>query len=165
MKKALLVSIIAFLFTLSGAVFAQNPPAGGSATAPAGSLQPAPASTSGTAPASQSGTAPASQSGTRPASVSGNPTARIPSLPNPLKVDSLTELFKMVVNAILSIGYVVVAFFLILSGFKFVTAQGSEDKLKEAKTTFKNTIIGAVIIVGAQTIAAVLETVFKSLQI
>ncbi len=58
-----------------------------------------------------------------------------------------------------------VAFFLILSGFKFVTAQGSEDKLKEAKTTFRITITGAVIIVGAQTIAAVLEKVFTDLQV
>lgn len=86
------------------------------------------------------------------------------TLPNPLKVKSLSELLYKTVDFVLSLAYIVIAFFLLLSGFKFVTAQGSEDKLKEAKTMFFNTIVGAVIIIGAQTIIAVLKSLFESLQ-
>ncbi len=87
----------------------------------------------------------------------------ISTLTNPLKVNSLGELYKNIFDIIIDIGYVVVAFFLLLSGFKFVTAQGSETKLEDAKSTFYGTIIGAVIVIGAKTIYVVLEAVVKSL--
>ena len=122
-------------------------------------------STTGTPPSSVGGTEPSSIGGTKPASVSGNPNAGLPTLPNPLKVGSIVELFEKIVQMILSIGYVVIALFLILSGFKFVAAQGSEDKLKDAKQTFMYTIIGALIIIGAQTILAVVKSIFTQVGI
>lgn len=82
------------------------------------------------------------------------------SIPNPVDgVSSLTDLFYKVINFIISFSYVVIAFFLILSGFKFVMAQGSEDKLKDAKTSFKYTIIGAILVIGAQTIIEVVRSI------
>jgi len=85
------------------------------------------------------------------------------TLTNPLKVKSLNDLYKNLLVLVIEIGYVVVAFFLLLSGFKFVTAQGNESKLEEAKSTFYGTIIGAVIVIGANTIYAIVENVVKSL--
>jgi hypothetical protein len=95
---------------------------------------------------------------------STNANNSLPTLPNPLKVGSIPELIQLLVNAALSISYAVVAFFILYSGFKFVTAQGSEDKLKDAKNTFKYTIIGAILVIGATTIAKILENVIKGLQ-
>ncbi len=85
------------------------------------------------------------------------------TLTNPLKVTSIGALYKNILSIVVQVGYVVVAFFLLLSGFKFVTAQGSESKLEDAKKTFYGTIIGAIIVIGAQTIFAILESVVKSL--
>jgi len=59
--------------------------------------------------------------------------------------------------------YIVVACFLIWSGFKFVTAQGNESKITSAKTTFYWTIIGALIVMGAQTLSSVFQETLKSL--
>jgi hypothetical protein len=98
-------------------------------------------------------------------SVNGQNTA-IPSLPNPLgdKIGTIPQLIYKVVKVRVDVSYIVIAFFLILSGFKFVTAQGSEDKLSNAKNTFKNTIIGAVLIIGAQVIVSVAQSIFASLK-
>jgi hypothetical protein len=85
------------------------------------------------------------------------------SLPNPVGVTSIGELVTKIVQVVISIGYVVIAFFLIVSGFKFVTAQGSDDKLTEAKQTFYYTLVGALIIIGAQTIVAIVEGIIKGI--
>ena len=69
--------------------------------------------------------------------------------------------FFAILNFVISFSYAVIAFFLILSGFKFVTAQGSEDKLTDAKNTFKYTIIGAILIIGAQVIVEVVKNIIS----
>lgn len=86
-------------------------------------------------------------------------------LENPLgsKANSLTGLFMKLVNIVVNISYAVVAFFLILSGFKFVVAQGNPKEIESAKQTFWYTIVGGLIIVGAQTIARILEELVKNL--
>ncbi|HEY0908554.1 MAG TPA: hypothetical protein VGE35_04400 [Candidatus Paceibacterota bacterium] len=106
----------------------------------------------------------ANQSTQGRANQTGPSTPIMSTLQNPLKVSSLEALYKDLLNTVIQIGYIVVAFFLLLSGFKFVTAQGSESKLEEAKSTFYGTIIGAIIVVGAHTITAILESVVKSLK-
>ena len=123
---------------------------------------PPPAASLGTTPAPQTsnGTTPApkTSTGSTPAECA------LCTLPNPLKVNSLSDLFYSIVNFVISLSYVVIAFFLLLSGFKFVTAQGSEDKLSDAKRMFFNTVIGALIIIGANTIVAVVKSVIENLQ-
>ena len=87
------------------------------------------------------------------------------TLTNPLKgVDSIGDLFYKIVDFVMGLSYVVIAFFLLYSGFKFVTAQGSDEKLTEAKTTFKYTIIGALILIGANTIIKVIQSIVVGLQ-
>ncbi len=94
-------------------------------------------------------------------------TANVPraTLENPLKgVDSLAGLFTKLAQFVLNVSYVVIAFFLLLSGFKFIKAQGSETELEDAKRTFFNTIIGAIIIISAQTIILVVQGIIEGLQ-
>ena len=72
--------------------------------------------------------------------------------------NSLIDFINTVIsNIVLPIGAVVSVFFLIYSGFLFVTAQGSEDKLKTAKTTLLYTIIGIAILLGALVISAAIK--------
>lgn len=89
-----------------------------------------------------------------------NPTG---GLQNPLKgVDSIGGFIYKIAGFVYSLSYAVVALFLIISGFKFVAAQGSEDKLKDAKKTFYYTIIGAVLLIGANVITEVVRNVINS---
>jgi hypothetical protein len=83
-------------------------------------------------------------------------------LENPLKgVNSIGDFIYLVINFVYSLSYAVIAFFLLLSGFKFVMAQGKPDALDDAKTTFKYTIIGALLLIGANVITTVVQTVIN----
>ncbi len=85
-------------------------------------------------------------------------------IPNPLgEIDSLAELVFKIVEFVISFSYVIIAFFIILSGFKFVLAQGNEEKLTEAKQMLKYTIIGAFLVIGAQIIVEVLKDVLTQI--
>lgn len=78
-----------------------------------------------------------------------------PSFENPLgnDIDTVMQFFKILLgDIIVPIGSVIVAFFIIWSGFLFVTAGGNEEKIRTARTTFTWTMIGAAILLGAWTI-------------
>lgn len=68
---------------------------------------------------------------------------------NPLKYNDLYCFFKDIVGIASQIGFVVVVFFVIYSGFLFVTARGNEEQLKTAKNAFVGTMIGAAVVLGA----------------
>jgi len=89
----------------------------------------------------------------------GNP----PKLDNPLKENftSLTAFINAILEKIvLPIGAVIAVFFIIFSGFLFVTAQGNEEKLAKAKTAFLWTAIGVLILLGSMVISnGIAETI------
>lgn len=81
-------------------------------------------------------------------------------LDNPLKVNTITEAVEFFVNTLIKIALPFIVIFFIWAGFKFVTAQGRPDKIKEAKQMFWYTIIGTLLILGAWTITnAIIGTV------
>jgi len=84
-------------------------------------------------------------------------------LTNPLKADSLNELLVLVLDAIIDIGVVVVTLMIIYCGFLFVTAQGNPEAIGTARTALMWTIIGALILLGAKTIAMVISETVKTL--
>ncbi len=100
-----------------------------------------------------------------PAGGTNNPGGSVSAsakLENPLRgVDSLGDFFYLVINFVYSLSYAVIALFLIISGFKFVMAQGKPEALDNAKTTFKYTIIGAILLIGANVITEVVRTVIN----
>jgi len=53
---------------------------------------------------------------------------------------------------------------IIWSGFLFVTARGSDEQLKKAKSTFQWTIIGAVVLLGSSAIAKAIVNFVKGLK-
>ena len=68
----------------------------------------------------------------------------------------LTALFKIIAE----IGAVVLAFYIVYTGYLFVTAQGNEQALQKAKESLKWVLIGGAIILGAWVLSeAVLQTI------
>lgn len=79
-------------------------------------------------------------------------------LRNPLRnVSSIEGLVQAFLAAVMRLGAVVVVFMIIYSGFLFVAAQGSDDKLEKAKKTFLWSVIGGVILLSARVLAAVVQ--------
>lgn len=80
-------------------------------------------------------------------------------LENPFsRGNNLYDFLKaIVVDIMLPLGGVLVVIAIIYTGFLFVTAQGNEEKLKTAKKALTYTVIGSAILLGAWTIALVIE--------
>lgn len=75
---------------------------------------------------------------------------------NPLGNKDICGLIGGILKAIMLIGLPISVLFIVYSGFKFVTAQGNTDKLKEARENFLYTIIGIAVFFGAWVIVGVL---------
>jgi len=89
------------------------------------------------------------------------------NIPNPLKsgTDSLQDFIMTVIrDVVIPIGGVVAVFFIVYSGFLFVTARGSEDKLKTAKRALLYSVIGTAILLGAWVIAEVIASTINQLR-
>jgi type IV secretory pathway VirB2 component (pilin) len=88
------------------------------------------------------------------------------TLPNPLgNTKTFPDLIKMVLdNVVTPIGGVVAVFFIIYSGFLFVTAGANETKRGDAKKALLYAVIGTAILVGAQALSALITTTINSLK-
>lgn len=78
-------------------------------------------------------------------------------LENPLQIDSLEDLIIAILNIFITLMIPIIVFFIILAGFKYVTAQGNSGKIEEATTTLTYAIIGGVLILGAVAIAEIVK--------
>lgn len=178
MKKTfLIVSVfVLVLATVSQSSYAQtsNANSGDAPTTNTSSGNPATTNTNTGAPATTNGNGgfPATTNtndGSAPTTNTnprGNtqPRPGVATLPNPLgNIGDIPTLINKIINYVVTLSYAVVAFFLIYSGFKFVSAAGNKDKLDEAKHTFYYTIIGALIVIGANTLVKIYTGLIKSL--
>ncbi|MFZ2522467.1 MAG: TrbC/VirB2 family protein [Minisyncoccia bacterium] len=75
-------------------------------------------------------------------------------------IDILTALLN---NVVLPIGAVVVVMYIIYAGFTFVTAQGNEKKLGEAKQRLLWALIGGGILLGAVAISELVRNTVSQL--
>ncbi len=77
---------------------------------------------------------------------------------NPLGSNtSLAGLLEKILNVVIQIGAVVVVFFYIYAGFKYVVARGDEGEIKKATQTLTWTTVGAMVILGAQVISTAIQ--------
>jgi len=76
---------------------------------------------------------------------------------NPITSNTFGEVIRKVANIAALIGLPIVVIMIIWAGFLFVSSQGSEEKLKTAKTTLFWAVIGALLVVGAFAIAIAIE--------
>lgn len=81
-------------------------------------------------------------------------------LQNPLKFCSLEQLLVGLLQLVIQIGSLIIIIMVIYTGFLFVMARGNPSKIEEARTALLWTLIGGVILLGAQGITlAIQETV------
>ena len=77
---------------------------------------------------------------------------------------SVEAVLVKVMNIVAMVGGIVVVFFIIYSGFKFVTAGDSDSDRTKAKDTFFATVIGGAILLGADIIANVVVNTVKAIK-
>lgn len=70
---------------------------------------------------------------------------------------TLEEFMVSLLRIVFLIGTVVVVFFIVLAGFKYVMAQGNPKEIETANRMLLYCVIGAVILLGAETIAKVIK--------
>lgn len=91
--------------------------------------------------------------GTPPAS-----TGQSITLLNPLNSGtSLPDLLAEILQFVVRIGTVVVVLMVIYVGFKFVMARGEPGAITEARQALLWTVVGALILLGAQAIATAIQ--------
>ncbi len=84
------------------------------------------------------------------------------TLDNPLRVNSIEELLIAILNIFMVLMIPIIVLFIILAGFKYVTAQGNPGQIEEATTTFTYAIIGGVLILAAVAIAEIIRNTVDS---
>jgi hypothetical protein len=84
------------------------------------------------------------------------------SLQNPLKFDSIQDFIIAVLNVIIVLATPIVVIFIILAGFKYVTARGNATDVQEATRALTYAIIGGVLIIGAVAIAEIIKNLVTS---
>lgn len=87
----------------------------------------------------------------------------IPTIENPIGPDSIQELLAVILSAIVQIAIPFLVLAVMWVGFLFVAARGNPEKLSKAKQALFFTLIGALIILGAQTLATVLSGTIEQL--
>jgi hypothetical protein len=91
-------------------------------------------------------------------------TGQIVTLLDPLGSGTSLESFLASILAfIVRIGTVIVILMLVFVGYKFVVAQGEPGKITEARSMLLWTVIGALVLLGAQAIASAIEATVKAL--
>jgi len=81
------------------------------------------------------------------------------TIENPLGYDTFEEILGAVSKFLFQIGMALAPVMLIIAGFMFVMAGGSPEKVTNAKTMIRYTIIGLVVILLASGLVAVLKSI------
>lgn len=102
-----------------------------------------------------------------------SPTAQTPSnsnsagqgqvLVNPLRAGSIPELLAIVLQGLVQIGSIILVLMLVWVGFKFVVAQGNEEEIRSARDALMWTVIGGLVLLGAQAIATLIQATVNAL--
>ncbi len=80
-------------------------------------------------------------------------------LENPLNnIDSIQALLVAILNIVVILMIPIIVFFIILAGFKYVTARGNATQVQEATQALMYAIIGGVLVLGASAISEIIET-------
>ncbi|MDD3662421.1 MAG: hypothetical protein PHT84_00990 [Candidatus Pacebacteria bacterium] len=88
------------------------------------------------------------------------------TIDNPLgdELKDIPSFIEAIINIILIIGVPIVTLAIIYSGFLFVSAAGNPEKLKNAKTTFIYTLIGAALLLGAFVLSKAIVTTVEEIK-
>ena len=81
------------------------------------------------------------------------------TIPNPIKAETISELIKDIADLIFWVALAIVPFMIIIGGIMFIIAGGDPQKVGRAKSLLFWSAIGLAILLLAQAIAAVIETI------
>lgn len=88
------------------------------------------------------------------------------ALINPLQGGGdLWGLLNGILRFVINIGAIVVVLMMVYVGFKFVTARGNETAVTEAKKMLLWTVVGALILLGAQAISLGIRATVEALAV
>jgi hypothetical protein len=83
-------------------------------------------------------------------------------LDNPLgNIENIEDITLVILNFVMTVGVPLIAIFIIIAGFNFVTAQGDPGKLGKAKQALMWTLIGAAVLMGAVVLSALIKDTAK----
>lgn len=68
-----------------------------------------------------------------------------------------------VLSLLVQIGSIILVLALVWTGFKFVAAQGNEEEIRNARSSLMWVVVGGLLLLGAQTIALLIEATIQSL--
>lgn len=86
------------------------------------------------------------------------------TIQNPLNgINSIAQFISALLRAVIAIGIPIAILFIVLAGFKFIAAQGSPDKLSEARTNFLYVVIGIAIFIGASALAELVVATLRQI--
>ncbi len=90
--------------------------------------------------------------------------SRAVTIDNPLTVTTIKGLLSEILKIVRIIAIPIIVFFIIYSGFLYVTARGNPEQIKTATNSIVYALIGAVLILGASVLIEIIEgtvTAFK----
>lgn len=90
------------------------------------------------------------------------PNAGTSNLPNDTSVSAL---IIRIINIALTVAGLIAVLFLIIGGFRYITAAGNEETAEQAKKIITNSIIGIVIIILSFVIVRVISNALVSNQV
>ena len=73
---------------------------------------------------------------------------------NHIKYNNLMDFLLEILTIVVRYGVLLIVFFLVFAGFKFVTAQGNTEKISEAKKQLVWIVVGAFVLLGVYVIRA-----------
>ena len=77
--------------------------------------------------------------------------------------NNLATFLQKILRVVFELGAIVVVFFIVFSGFKYVMAQGNPAEISKVHTMLLWTAVGAAVLLGAQTIADVIQNTVTQL--
>lgn len=83
---------------------------------------------------------------------------------NPLAFNTLEDFLRAILSALIMIAFPILVLFMVYAGFKFVAAQGKPEEIAKARKIFLWTLVGALIVLGAQAISLAVQATIESLQ-
>lgn len=107
---------------------------------------------------------PGSGGGQNPGSGGGQSIPSVQVLANPLGNVTLHGFFIKIIEILIIFAVPIIVFFIILAGFKYVTAGGNASKIKEATSALTWAIIGGVLILGAQALLMIIQNTVNALR-
>lgn len=84
-------------------------------------------------------------------------------LQNPIGENSFADIVSAILDVVVTVGAVLVVLAIIYAGYLFVTAQGNSEKIEDAKKTFLWTVVGAVVLLGAELLSDIIVETARDL--